>query len=143
MVAVLVLAALCEIFMGIYVSKEIKRKYLSAVILKGLASLFFVLIGLICSSGGRTANLIIAGLVLGFIADILLNLKYLLSEKLGDASFVIGAFVFLAGHIAYFAAILPTVSNKILFLILGLVAAALVVTWLFKRVAVEKALLVF
>ncbi|SFD08556.1 lysoplasmalogenase family protein [Butyrivibrio sp. YAB3001] len=139
---VFLLAILCELFMVIYVSMEIKEKYLPAVIYKGIASLFFVVIGLVGSSGGRTDNLVILGLVLGFIADILLNLQYLL-DKNGKLVFAIGAIVFLAGHIAYFAAIYPLVSNHALFLLLGLAVAVVLEIILFKLTTVDKVMLIF
>ncbi len=128
--------------MGIYVRMEIKEKYLPAVIFKGIASLFFVIIGLMCSSGGRTANLVILGLTLGFIADILLNLQYLF-DKNEKRFFALGALVFLAGHIAYFAAIYPLVSNHALFLALGLAVAIVLEIILFKLTTVDKVMLIF
>ena len=142
MFGVLVLAALCEVFMGLYVNAEIKEKYMSAVILKGVASLLFVLIGLFCNPGGKNGDLILLGLFLGFIADILLNLQYVLNKK-GMVAFALGAFVFLVGHIAYLLAILPRVSNKLLYVALGIVVTAIMELWLFKRITVEKAILIF
>lgn len=139
---VFLLAALCELFMGIYERMEIKEKYLPAVFVKGIASLFFVIIGFMCSSGGRTANFVVLGLVLGFIADILLNLKYLFAKR-GKLFFVLGAIVFLAGHIAYFAAIYPLVSNHVLFLVLGLAVAVVLEIILFKIITVDKVILIF
>ena len=139
---VILSAILCELFMGIYEGMEIKEKYLPAVIFKGTASLFFVIIGLMCSSGGRTAKLVILGLVLGFVADILLNLQYLLAKNV-KLAFALGSIVFLAGHIAYFAAIYPLVSNHALFLVLGLAVAVVLEIILFKLTTVDKGMLIF
>ncbi len=142
LVIVFLFAIFCELFMVIYERMEIKEKYLPAVICKGIASLLFVIIGLMCSSGGRTANLVILGLVLGVIADVLLNLQYLV-DKNGKLVFAFGAIVFLFGHIAYFAAIYPLVSNHALFLVLGLAVAVVLEIILTKHITVDKAMLIY
>lgn len=139
---VIALAALCEIFMGVYVTAEIKEKYLPAVILKGIASFFFVLIGLFCNPGGKTGDLILLGLFLGFIADILLNLQYVLNKN-GMHTLVLGAFGFLVGHVAYLLAILPRISNKLLYVLLGIAFTAILELWLFKRITAERNILIF
>lgn len=96
----------CLIVAGIFIWQEKKENYVAADILKGIASLCFVLLGILCSPGTHPAKLIVAGLVLGCIADVLLNLRFVLKEK-GQMVFLIGILVFLAGHIAYLAAVFP------------------------------------
>jgi uncharacterized membrane protein YhhN len=97
----------------------------NAVICKGLASLCFIILGFLASKGSSGSKLIIAGLVLGGIADVLLNLRYVFKAK-GQLVFLIGILVFLSGHIMYLAAILPMNQQKLLCIIAGIVLTALV-----------------
>ncbi len=60
---------------------EKKEKYLQAVILKGLASLMFVMLGFCSVSSGNFSKWILAGLIFGMAGDILLNMKYLAGEN--------------------------------------------------------------
>ena len=76
-----ILCVLCLCLAGAFLYVEKKEQYVGAVVLKGLASLCFVLLGLRCSPGTHTAKLIVAGLILGFVADILLNLRWVVKEK--------------------------------------------------------------
>ena len=71
------LIALCLLLMVIFIVFEKREKYLLAVILKGLASCMFVLLGLWCSrviTDPQFVKMVRIGLILGLIADILLNL---------------------------------------------------------------------
>ena len=102
----LLLIPLCLILAGIFLWQESREKYVPAVILKGLASLCFVLLGLRCSSGTELARLAVLGLALGCVADVLLNLRWVFPRK-GQLIFLVGILVFLSGHVLYLAAILP------------------------------------
>ena len=75
MLQVMILTALCAVFATIFLRAEMHDKYVSADVWKGFASLCFVLIGVLNSPGGNVAELLVCGLILGFIADILLNLR--------------------------------------------------------------------
>ena len=69
-----------------FIAVEHKEKYLPAVILKGLASLVFVTIGILAAKttgNPHYAKLVILGLCFGALGDILLNLRFL-SQKYGS-----------------------------------------------------------
>ena len=91
---------LCLIFAALFLYQESKEKYVTAVALKGLASLCFVVLGIICSSGSHLSRLIVVGLILGCVADVLLNLRWVFKEK-GQMIFLVGILVFLSGHVLY------------------------------------------
>ncbi len=136
------LIPLCLAFACIFLWQEKKKKYVPAVVLKGLASLCFVILGVSCSSGTHTAKLIVAGLILGCIADVLLNLRFVF-KKQGQPVFLLGILVFLSGHILYLAAVLPQVKHRLLFLLLGVVLTALLMVWIFRRITAKKAFKIF
>ena len=132
----------CLIVAGIFIWQEKKENYVAADILKGIASLCFVLLGILCSPGTHTAKLIVAGLVLGCVADVLLNLRFVLKEK-GLMVFLIGILVFLAGHIAYLAAVFPMAKNRLICVVLGVLLTALLMTWIFRQITAKKAFKIF
>ena len=136
------LIILCGALAGVFLYKESKGQYVPAVILKGLASLCFVIIGLLCSPGTHVAKLIVAGLVIGCIADVLLNLRMVFEEK-GQPIFLVGILVFLTGHIMYLAAVLPLNRNKLLCIVTGIILTALLMIWIFKRVTAKPAFKIF
>ena len=82
------------------------------------------------------------GLIIGFIADILLNLRMVYKEK-GQTIFLIGILVFLTGHIMYLAAVLPLCSSKLTCIIIGIVLTTLLMIWIFKRVTAKPAFKIF
>ena len=84
-----VLIPLCLCLAAVFLWQEHRKNYVPAVVLKGLASGCFVGLGLLLSPGTQTARLIVAGLILGCIADVLLNLRYVFEKK--------GQLIFLAG----------------------------------------------
>ncbi len=132
----------CVILAGIFLYVESKKQYVPAVILKGLASLCFVATGLLCSKGQQTAKLIVVGLVIGCIADVLLNLRLVFPKK-GQLIFLVGIVVFLAGHIIYLAAVLPSCANKLICLAAGVLLTALLMVWIFKRITAKPAFKIF
>ncbi len=138
----IVLLILCAVLARIFLRAESNEEYVKAVILKGLASLCFVAIGLICNPGNHVANLIVAGLVIGCIADVLLNLRMVFEEK-GQLIFLVGIVVFLTGHIMYLAAVLPLCSSKLVCIITGLVLTALLMVWIFTRITAKPAFKIF
>lgn len=137
-----ILIILCGVLAGIFLNKESKEQYVPAVILKGLASLCFVTIGVICSPGTHTAKLIVAGLIIGCVADVLLNLRMVFEEK-GQPIFLVGILVFLAGHIMYLAAVLPLNQNKLICIVIGIILTALLMVWIFKRVTAKPTFKIF
>lgn len=138
----LLLIPLCLAFAGVFLWTEKQEKFVPAVVLKGLASLCFVILGLLTSPGTHMAKLIVTGLILGCVADVMLNLRWVFHEK-GQMIFLIGILVFLSGHVFYLAAILPMCRSKLLCFLIGAVLTALLMLWIFRRITAKKAFKIF
>ena len=137
-----ILIPLCLIFAALVLFSEEKKHYVPAAVFKGLASLCFVILGFICTPGGRTADCLMAGLILGAIADVLLNLRNIVKEK-AKLVFLVGILVFLLGHILYLMAVLPITGHKLAAVLTGVVLTALLIRWIFTKVTAEKAFKAF
>ncbi len=137
-----ILIPLCLILAGVFLWMEKQEKFVPAVILKGLASLCFVLLGLLASPGTQMAKLIVTGLILGCVADVMLNLRWVFKEK-GQLIFLVGILVFLSGHVFYLAAILQICTSKLLCILIGIVLTGLLMIWIFKRITAKKAFKIF
>ena len=136
---------LCLIAAAAFICIEHKEKYVPAVALKGTASVFFVILGIIGSkmcADASFAKLVLWGLVLGCIADILLNLRFCL-KKIGKKVFLVGILVFLAGHVMYIIALAKKCSCTIICVILGIAATAVLMYFIFKKITAEKAFKIF
>lgn len=138
----ILLILLCLTLAAVFLRRERAEQFTAAVVLKGLASLCFVLLGLVCSSGAHTAKLIVTGLVLGCIADVLLNLRFVFKAK-GKLIFLVGILVFLSGHILYLTAALPLSKAPLLCCLVGAVLTALLMVWIFRRITAQKAFKIF
>ena len=141
----LILTLLCLAVMSIYIYVEGLEKWTQAVILKGCASFLFVLLGFECSkvfADTQFCRMVRIGLILGFIADILLNLRFVFKKK-GKIIFLVGILVFLAGHVLYLCALIPTVNNILIPIIVGIVLSALLLKWIFTKIEAEKAFKIF
>ncbi|MCR4685587.1 MAG: lysoplasmalogenase [Lachnospiraceae bacterium] len=144
----LVILALCIVGMilqGIFIVVEHKEKYVPAVILKGCASLVFVYIGYLgfCAASNTSfAKMVFLGLCFGALGDILLNLRYL-SKSHGQKIFLLGIAAFLTGHILYLIALIPLSSDLLISLIAGVVVAALLLLYIFKKLSVKLAFKIF
>ena len=139
------LSALCLFIMSVFIYFEKKEKYTLAVVLKGLASLMFVLLGFWCAK--RTGNndfskTVKVGLILGLVADILLNLRFVFKEK-GKIVFLVGILVFLSGHIVYLCALVPTVNNVVIPTVIGVILTAITIKWIFTQIEAAKAFKIF
>ena len=133
---------LCLCLAALFMWTEKKEHYMGAVILKGLASLCFVLVGVMAGNGGQLAKLIVTGLLLGCIADILLNLRWVFPKK-GQLIFLVGILVFLDGHVVYLAAVLPMADNWAVCVVVGVVLTALLMKWIFSKITAKKAFKIF
>ena len=139
------LTVLCLIIMSVFIYFEKKEKYVLAVILKGLASLMFVLLGYWCSStlpSSDFTKFVKIGLILGLIADVMLNLRFVFKTK-GKIVFLVGILVFLSGHILYLCALIPTVNNIVLPLVIGVILTAIIIKWIFTQIEAAKAFKIF
>ena len=106
-----------------YDSLKIHR---TALVLKTLASLSFVLLGLLgqMKTSGLFAEFIFWALICGFIGDILLQVRHLYHENM--LLFFLGGGIFLLGHVFYIAALLLKLEGDfILPLLMGLTAAGI------------------
>lgn len=138
----LILILLCLCLAAVFLFQESRENYVAAVVLKGLASLCFVVLGFLCSPGTHLAKLILIGLILGCVADVLLNLRWVFPKK-GQLIFLIGILVFLSGHILYLAAILPLSANWLVCVIIGAVLTAALMVWIFRRITAKPAFKIF
>ncbi|MBO4835723.1 MAG: lysoplasmalogenase [Lachnospiraceae bacterium] len=133
------------ILQAVFVYTENKKDYLKAVIFKGSASLMFVLIGIL---GYRAAldisyaKMVLAGLCLGALGDILLNLRFLFQRN-GQKVFLLGIAAFFAGHIMYLLALIPFSSHLLISVPIGVVCAALLLTYIFRKLSVKPAFKIF
>lgn len=130
------------ILQACFIMVEREEKYLPAVVLKGLASLGFVLLGIHCSDKSSFANMIVAGLIFGMAGDILLNLRYVLT-KIGKKVFLVGILIFMIGHIIYLAALLQKAPKVWMPVGIGILLAAVLLKWIFSKVTAEKAFKIF
>ena len=137
-----ILILLCAVLVSLFLRKESQEQYVPAVILKGLASLCFVVLGIICNPGNQVSNLIVTGLVVGCVADVLLNLRMVFKEK-GQLIFLVGILVFLTGHILYLAGVFPLCSYKVACIVIGIILTALLMIWIFKRITAKMAFKIF
>lgn len=133
---------LCLCLAALFMWTEKKENYMGAVILKGLASLCFVLVGVMAGNGGQLAKLIVTGLLLGCVADVLLNLRWVFPKK-GQLIFLVGILVFLGGHVVYLAAVLPMADNWAVCVVVGVVLTALLMKWIFSKITAKKAFKIF
>ena len=141
----LFLVLACLAVMSVYIYTEKLEKWNAAVVLKGCASLLFVLLGFECSkafANVQFCKMVRIGLILGLIADILLNLRFVF-KKQGKIVFLVGILVFLAGHVLYLCALVPTVNNVLIPIIAGVILSALLLKWIFTKIEAEKAFKIF
>ena len=136
------LIPLCLCLAAVFLLQESKKRYVPAVVLKGLASACFVILGFLLSGGSPAAKLITAGLLLGCIADVLLNLRMVFPKK-GQLIFLVGIVVFLSGHILYLIAILKGAAPLWICVIIGVILTALLMKWIFARITAKKAFKIF
>ncbi|MBQ6655074.1 MAG: lysoplasmalogenase [Erysipelotrichaceae bacterium] len=127
-----------------FIITEHREDYVKAVILKGLASLMFVITGFLGyrNSGSGFGRLIFIGLALGMLGDILLNLRFVFPEN-GQKIFLLGIVAFLAGHILYLAALIPQAQHLSICLIIGALIAAALLIYIFKTMEVKLAFKIF
>lgn len=126
---------------------ESKKDYIKAVILKGSASLCFLttgIVGFAASSNKVFSSLILAGLILGVIGDILLNLRFVLKNK-SQLVFLIGTISFLFGHIFYIIALFLVSKANMLYIpiIMALAITFIVGYFIFKLLKVKNELKIF
>jgi len=148
MKAALIIFALVGLGIDIwFISTEYAGKMGKATVLKGLASLVFVLMGAYCYSKLQThfGKLILIGLALGMVGDVFLNLRNLFTGGKSAKVFAVGILAFLSGHFLYIAALIGRSSDIVLIaLIMTVVITFGAIPPLMKRInAPSKGLKIF
>ena len=145
-IGVILIALVGILLQAVFIAVEHKERYVPAVLLKGSAAFLFCVIGIgamiSVSVNQSFAKLIVIGLCCGMIGDILLNLRFVFPKN-GQKIFLLGVVAFLTGHILYLCAIVPLSENLGICLILGILAAAALLTWIFKTLTVKLAFKIF
>ena len=133
---------LCLVLAGLFLYEESRKNYVPAVILKGVASFCFVVLGYRLMGTSREAGLICVGLLLGCIADVLLNLRFVFPSK-GQPVFLVGILVFRAGHVLYLVAVMGIAASPWLGVGIGVVLTALLMVWIFRQITAKTAFKIF
>ena len=134
-----VLIPTCLVLAGLFIYVQRKGYPVPALILKGLASLCFVVLGFLCSPGTLSARLILSGLCLGCAADVLLGLRSVFVQQ-KQMFFLAGGVVFFGGHLLYLAAVWPMLKYKALCVMISVLLTYILLRWLFDRIEAPKAL---
>jgi len=129
-----------------FIALEHRKRMLPALLLKAAASLLFVFAGVLAlplAADASYARLVLAGLMLGAVGDVCLNLRFVLPEH-EKPIFLFGIAAFLLGHIAYLAALISLSPDALFY---ALPAAAILsfflIRFVLSRVEVSGAIRVF
>lgn len=140
------LALIGMVLQGVFIAEEHKEKYVPAVVLKGLASLCFVVIGFIGASQAvmefSFAKKLAVGLLFGLLGDVCLNLRFVL-PKIGQKIFLIGIVMFLVGHIIYLVALISFAEHVWVCVAIGAVLAIGLLTYIFLTMEVKISFKIF
>lgn len=107
--AYILLCVFCYVFQLIFLFVEAKKLFKLSLVFKGLASLTFVALGILCMQKTQNkvfAGFIITGLFLDAIADVVFNIRFVIPQK-EKASFLAGTAFFFLGHVMYLASLIP------------------------------------
>ena len=143
------LCPLCLVLGAVFIAVEKSGRYVEADVIKGLASLCFVALGFLGGPwiryevDGTYSGLIMAGLAIGAVADVILNLRYVFEGQKGKLAFLAGIVVFMAGHIAYLLAVARRCNALMLLVAIGLVLTGALMMWIFQRIEASMAFKVF
>ena len=143
---VIVFIILGFLLQGLFIVAEHAEKYLAADVLKGAASLMFVLVGYnaFLSVNNAFNKQILIGLVFGLTGDVLLNLRFVFPKN-GQKIFLAGILAFLIGHVLYLVALIPQARHVWIWycIIIGALAAGGLLAYIFKTMEVKKAFKIF
>lgn len=142
----LYLCPICLALAAVFIVVEKMEKYVVADVIKGVASTFFVVLGILGAMKCNDpvyARMIVIGLVLGAVADVLLNLRYVYEGNKGQLAFLVGICVFLLGHICYIVATLPYCKWLPAAIVIGVVLTALLMYWILGQVEAKPAFKIF
>ena len=107
MIIQIILLALGIIAASLFIVSKVVNYSFKTIVLKGVASLFFVALGIVCFclnfEGYFFFKLFtVIGLFFGFLGDVFLGFKYV-NEKNKKMWILFGLFAFAIGHILYFS----------------------------------------
>ena len=159
LMVVIVLAVIGMILQGVFIAVEHRDKFVAAVVLKGTAALLFVIIGFMGyknlldlagdsqgnSLGGLTKSIclmISLGLFFGMLGDVILALRFVFTS-ITPKLFLTGTVVFFIGHIMYMVALIPMCENLVICILIGTVAAAVILIIMFKLIEVKTVFIIF
>lgn len=134
------------ILQAIFITVEHQKKYVLADILKGAAAACFVIIGVtgyLTKTNDSFGLKLMIGLIFGMVGDILLNLRFVVSEDKGQKVFLLGIVSFLIGHILYLAALIPLTNHTLACVVIGGFLAACLLIYIFKTMDVKPAFKIF
>ena len=143
---IILVAVIGMVLQALFILQEKKEKYVPADVLKGLASLMYLLIGIIGYNAIKPDDFackILAGLIFGMIGDIVMNLRFVLPGGAGQKAFLGGILAFLIGHVLYLCALIPISVHLIPSIIIGAVIAAALLIYIFKTMEVKIAFKIF
>lgn len=106
----LIIALLCAVGIAtdiVFIINEYAGKMAKAALFKGLASLFFVILGAYCliQNYSLFGLLVFIGLFFGMVGDVFLNLRNLYEGSKSMKVFAVGIAAFILGHFLYIAAL--------------------------------------
>lgn len=131
---------------AVFIVLEYRKKFSGALLFKSLASLMFVLTGILCLSRAADmhyAQFVLAGLVLGALGDVCLNLRFIWTAR-SKPVFMAGIAAFLLGHLAYLAALGVRAPLALLYALpVAAIASVLLIRFVLARVEVQGAIRIF
>ena len=142
----LYLCPICLLIAVVFIVVEKAGRYVAADVIKGVASLVFVALGLLGVPGCSNATfawMVVCGLALGAVADVLLNLRYVYEGKKAQLAFLAGIVVFLTGHIFYIVACLPYCKALVACVIIGVILTGALLYWIFQQIEASMVFKVF
>lgn len=142
---VILLICIGVMLQALFIAVEHMEKYKLAVVLKGSASLMFVIVGLLGYNACAPLTFgkcLFIGLIFGMVGDILLNLRFVF-EKVGQKIFLAGIAAFLVGHVLYLVGLIPMAENLTMCLLIGLLISAGLLAFIFNTMEVKKAFKIF
>jgi len=141
----LILCCLGLIFQALFIYFRVHKNYHRCTVFKSLASIIFVVIGVISSTIlNITTELIILGLIFGALGDIFLGIRYLLEGDAKKLIFIIGTVAFTLGHVFYLMAIIPLCTSRVLYAtVIGIFVSIIILLWLFSVLEIEKTMKIF
>ena len=128
MIVSIILLALGAVASALFIASKVINYSFKTIILKGVASLFFVALGIylfIIIPGHFLFKLFtLLGLVFGFLGDVFLGFKYI-TTKTKNAWILAGMFAFLTGHVSYILALFFQyyIAGHVLFIVFPFITA--------------------